>query len=645
MPVPLRVLIVEDAPDDAELIVMHLIADGFQPQWTQVQTEREYRAALEAQPDLILADWSLPQFSGLAALRIMQERGQDTPFIIVSGSIGEEAAVEALRQGAHDYVLKDRPARLGQAVRRALAEKQERAARRRVEESLRESEARFRAFVNATNDLVFIKDHQLRYLAVNQAMAAFMQRQPTDSIGRTDADLLPPDLAAQCRASDRRALDARALVVAEESSSGRVFESTKFPVPLADGQVGVGAIIRDITERKQAEEQRAAMLRFQNEMLDTPAIWIDTLDAAGNITFWNRGAERISGYMRNEVMGHARVWDWLYPARAERERAFARAMAIIQQGERVEDFETTIRRKDGESRIISWYSTNLCDEAGQIVGSIAVGADVTGRKQAEQKLQQTLDELAQSNAELERFAYVASHDLQEPLRMVSNFVQLLTERYRGQLDADADEFIGFAVDGAQRMGQLINDLLAYSRIGTRSQPFQPTDVGTILEDALWNLSFAIQEAGATVTHDPLPTVLADPTQLRQLFQNLIGNALKFRGSEPPRIHVAAEMMRTTGDEKRDAERPAHPTSYSEPSPSEWVFAVRDNGIGIAPEHYDRIFGVFQRLHSHSEYPGTGIGLAVCKRVVERHGGRIWVESQVGCGTTFYFTLPAVVEPA
>jgi light-regulated signal transduction histidine kinase (bacteriophytochrome) len=255
-----------------------------------------------------------------------------------------------------------------------------------------------------------------------------------------------------------------------------------------------------------------------------------------------------------------------------------------------------------------------------------VGAvqDITDRKKAELVIQKSREELAEkaaelarSNAELEQFAYVASHDLQEPLRMVASYVQLIERRYKGQLDADADEFIQYAVEGSNRMQSLIQDLLLYSRVGSRGKDFVATDVGEALQVAKQNLEIAIEESGAQVTNDRLPLARADPAQLGQLFQNLIANAIKFRGDKPPEVHVSGQAN------------------------GKWCeIVVKDNGIGIDPQYFDRIFLIFQRLHSRADYPGTGIGLAVCKRIVERHGGKIWVESKPGEGAAFHFTVPS-----
>lgn len=253
--------------------------------------------------------------------------------------------------------------------------------------------------------------------------------------------------------------------------------------------------------------------------------------------------------------------------------------------------------------------------------------EINERKQVEEQLRQSQDELEvrvaqrtlqleQSNRQLEQFAYVASHDLQEPLRMVSGYLQLIDRRYRDQLDTDGREFMQFAVDGASRMQQLIRDLLSYSRIETKGRPFALVDLAATLAQTLTNLQVLIDESQAVITHDPLPALMGDTTQLGQLLQNLLANAIKFRGKAPPRIHLRVE-----------------------PADDEWRFAVQDNGIGFEPQYAERIFLIFQRLHTRESYPGTGIGLAICKRIVERHGGKIWVESTPGVGSTFYFSLP------
>ncbi len=251
-----------------------------------------------------------------------------------------------------------------------------------------------------------------------------------------------------------------------------------------------------------------------------------------------------------------------------------------------------------------------------VVTAMSLASVVTERRRVHVMLERQAAELARSNAELEQFAYVASHDLQEPLRTVTNFTQLLAKRYRGRLDRDADDFIQYIVGGTVRMAQLIDDLLDYSRAGRADQPMQPTDCGGALAQAVANLDLSIRESGAVVRRDGLPTVIGNPSLLTQLFQNLIGNAIKFRGADRPEIRVSAGRR---GDE--------------------WLFSIKDNGIGIAPQYAERIFVIFQRLHGRNEYPGTGVGLAICKRIVARHGGRIWVESEPGRGSTFYFTLP------
>jgi light-regulated signal transduction histidine kinase (bacteriophytochrome) len=273
-------------------------------------------------------------------------------------------------------------------------------------------------------------------------------------------------------------------------------------------------------------------------------------------------------------------------------------------------------RANGEQQWIKWELRPWTDSLGEISGLIVSTEVITERRKAKEKLEQLNEKLLHSNRDLEQFAYVASHDLQEPLRAVNSYAQLLTQKYEGHLDAKADKYLGYIMEGATRMQQLINDLLEFSRVGTHGKNLQGIDTEVILSQVLADLKVAIAESQAVVTHDPLPTVIGDEIQLIQLFQNLIGNAIKFCQDKPPRVHISTEQKQ-----------------------KEWVFEVRDNGIGMESEFFERIFTLFQRLHSRTEYPGTGIGLAVCKKIVERHGGQIWVESTLGEGTTFYFSIP------
>jgi light-regulated signal transduction histidine kinase (bacteriophytochrome) len=245
----------------------------------------------------------------------------------------------------------------------------------------------------------------------------------------------------------------------------------------------------------------------------------------------------------------------------------------------------------------------------------AAARDVTQRRLSEQSLQQKSEELERSNRELEQLAYVASHDLQEPLRVVTSNVQLLARRYEDRLDKDGNEFIGFALEGASRMKSLLADLFAYSQISSQGKKLAPVSLDDVVGRVIDNLHLMIDTFGATITHDALPVVIGDDLQLLQLFQSLIGNSIKFRSHEPPRIHIGAR-----------------------PVGERWLFFVRDNGIGIDPQYTERVFVLFQRLHSLEKYPGTGVGLAIARRIIERHGGRIWVDSEPGKGATFYFNL-------
>ncbi|MEW6299160.1 MAG: PAS domain S-box protein, partial [Thermodesulfobacteriota bacterium] len=380
------------------------------------------------------------------------------------------------------------------------------------------------------------------------------------------------------------------------------------------GELCTLTVARDVTERQQMEAAlRESEARFR-ATFEQAAVGMAQASVDRRWLLVNQRLCEILGYPREELLTRT-FHDLTHPEDLPTDLETVRRLLAGELSSY--SLEKRYRRKDGT---LVWVHLTVSLVEATPPYFIAVIEDITARKQMEEALVRQAEELRRSNDELQQFAYVASHDLQEPLRMVSTYVELLAKRYRGQLDADADEFIGYAVEGAQRMKALIDGLLAYSRVESQGRALQPTDSEAVFQRVLTDLQPAIAESGATITHEPLPAVRADAVQLGQVLQNLLSNALKFRGTAPPSIHVAAQ---------RDG--------------AFWRFAVRDNGIGIDPRYAQRIFQMFQRLHTRGKYPGTGIGLAICKRIIERHGGRIWVESEPGTGATFFFTLPAPTE--
>ena len=357
------------------------------------------------------------------------------------------------------------------------------------------------------------------------------------------------------------------------------------------------------TERKRMEEVLRESEAKYSALVENSRDGIVILQG-GVMKFVNTASLEIVGYTPEELLGI----DFLKMVTPEDREMVMKRYADRMAGKEVPSiYEMALIRKDGITVPVEVNATFINYEGRP--ADLVVIRDITERKRAE-------EELRRSNQELEHFAYIASHDLQEPLRMVSSYTQLLAQRYKDKLDADADEFIHYVEDGVSRMRALINGLLVYSRVGTSGAAFELTDCEAAFDCALTNLQVAVDGSGAVITHHPLPVVMADASQLTQVFQNLIGNAIKFCSQELPRIHVAAE-----------------------PRGNEWLFSIRDNGIGIDPQYHDRIFDMSQRLHSRTEYSGSGLGLAICDKVVKRHGGRIWVESQTGKGATFYFTIP------
>ncbi|MBF0094510.1 MAG: PAS domain S-box protein [Alphaproteobacteria bacterium] len=480
--------------------------------------------------------------------------------------------------------------------------------RRRAEDALHASEQRLRLLLDAVGEGIYGLDRDGRCVFVNPAAERMLGWSSRDLIGsklhglihhtRSDGSHYPPE---ECPVHSTYITGARREVKGEIfwRQDGSCFPVEYLATPIMDGNELTGAVsvFRDVTERLRAQEGLRRERDFTRWVIDSlPGVFF-ALTSDGRFDLWNRSLEKISGYDAGEI------------GRMELSALFEHdERDFVTEG--VVEAEILLVTKGGK-RIPYFFSGRRMPpvDGSKLVG---MGVDISQRRVVEEKLRQ-------SNQELEAFAYVASHDLQEPLRVVTGFVQLLNREYKGKLGEDADEYIGFIVDGAHRMQNQIRDLLEFSRVGTQGKTFEGVDLEQVVDEALLNLHPRIEEAQAVLSRDPLPTVMADRQQMIRLFQNLIGNALKYRKpNATPSIRVGARFEGGT-----------------------WVFFVRDNGIGIASQYFERIFMIFQRLHARDEYEGTGIGLAVCKKIVERHGGKIWLTSEPGEGTTFFFTLNGV----
>jgi len=500
-------------------------------------------------------------------------------------------------------------------------------ARREADGALRESEERYRRTFELAGSGVAHIALDRKFIRVNRRLCEILGYPEHELIGMTGREISHPgdlDVINSQRAKLYAGEIDRVRVEKRYVRKDRSIVWVAFSMVVERDQAGQPsyeiAIFDDITERRRAEAAvRESEERFRS-LTQLSSDWYWEQDAQFGLTFMSRRMGERTGLDASAYLGRKR---WDQPALNLTDADWASHRAQLERHEPFRDFEMERPNPTGGTRWISVSGEPIFDQAGVFRGYRGVGSDITERKRAEAELRRAHDEVAhkaeeleRSNAELEQFAYVASHDLQEPLRMVSSYTQLLTKRYGERFDGDAKEFMHYIVDGAARMKQLIEDLLAYSRVGTKGKEFKPVSAEAPLRKAITNLRAAIDESSAAVTWDPLPAVDADEVQLAQLFQNLIGNALKFRGPGVPRIHVAAA--------DRDGD---------------WHLTVADNGIGIEPQYFERIFMLFQRLHTMGDYPGTGIGLAICKKVVERHGGRIWVSSTPGEGSQFHFTLP------
>lgn len=483
--------------------------------------------------------------------------------------------------------------------------------RRVLEEALRISEEQYRMLLDGIRDhAIFMIDPQGRIVSWNAGAERIKGYRADEIIGRNFSCFFsrediergrPQEILRMTAASGRYA--EQGMRVRKDGS--QFFASVTFTAlrDPAGNLRGFSEFSHDLTERRESEAKYRALLEAAPDAMVV-------VNQGGEIVLLNIQAEKQFGYRRDELLGQevSAIIPTGFAERLIADDLRSAADALAQQiGTGI---ELTARRKDGSPFPIEIMLSPLESAEGILV--TAAIRDISVRKKAEAELR----ELSRSNTDLAQFAYVASHDLQEPLRIVASCTQLLAERYKGKLDADADTTIAFAVDGANRMRRLIQDLLVYSQVAAKKEELHDISSEHALQEAVTNLSGAIEHSGAEITHDSLPRVLGDDRQLAQLFQNLISNAIKYQGSNVPQIHISAA---------RECN-------------NKWIFSVKDNGIGIDSQYFERIFGVFQRLHKRAEFPGTGIGLAICMKIVERHGGRIWVESQLGIGSEFHFVL-------
>jgi PAS domain S-box-containing protein len=521
----------------------------------------------------------------------------------------------------------------------------------------------FRVLFESWPGAYLVLDPELVIMAVSDAHLAATMTRRSDVIGRVVFDAFPdnPDApeadgVARLRVSldqvrQHRVADTMAVQQYDVRRAGsQEFETRYWSVvnsPVLDHDRNLVYIINraeDVTEYIGLKERRARQqpveeklqvhveqmeaeilarvldVQVTNRELRRVAVIVENADdailtttVAGIVTSWNAGAEKLYGYSGQEMLGQP--GSVLVPREcADEARAMVEETVSVRKAVRL---DTVRLRKNGTLVDVSVTVTPIVDAAGEVIEVAAIARDMTERKRTENSLVERSRQLERSNQELEQYAYVASHDLQEPLRKMASFCQLLARRYQGQLDKQADQYIAYVVDGARRMQEMINDLLTFSRVGRPLAVTAEVDCNQVVERARTDLATAIEESGASImVTGTLPTVRGEWARLVQLFENLIGNGIKFHGKEPPRVDISAV-----------------------PEGTGWRFAVADNGIGIEPQYADRIFALFQRLHSRAEYPGTGIGLAVCKKIVEGYGGTLRFDSRPDEGTTFYWTMP------
>jgi PAS domain S-box-containing protein len=585
-------------------------------------------------PDVILSDHGLPAFDGFTALAIAKSKLPDVPFIFVTGSLGEETAIETFKSGATDYVLKSRLSNLGPAVMRALAQANERRRRKEAEEELRRSEECFRTLVESVRDYaIYMLDAEGRVATWNSGAERIEGYEAEEVIGKPFSIFFSPEEVQSGK--PQQVLQAAATEGRYEEEGWRTrkdgsrYWSQVVYAAVRDDNgrlTGFAKVARDITDRKRAlEELRRSEELFRKLVEGVQDYAICMLDADGRVISWNTASERIEGYQHEEIVGQH--FSYVFSNEDKERGKPEEALKQAQRNGRFEG-EVWLVRKDGSGYWANIVLTPLRDADGKITGYSEVIRDITERKrhqeqfrrfnaELERRVVQRTAELEAANKELESFSYSVSHDLRAPLRHIDGFVEMLQRVAAPRLDPDCCSMLKTIDDSAKRMDRLIQDLLTFSRSGRTEMLRTRVNMATLIEKICHDLRPEIGQRKVVWAINPLPEVDADPVLLRQILVNLLSNAIKYTR---PLSEARIEMGACDNEE-------------------EHVFFVKDNGVGFDPQYASKLFGVFQRLHPAREFEGTGIGLAIVRRIISRHGGRTWAESALGKGATFYFTLP------
>jgi PAS domain S-box-containing protein len=660
------VLIVDDTLTNLEVLFDSLINADF-----KILVAEDGESAIDtanyALPDLILLDILMPDIDGFETFRRLKANHAtaDIPVIFMTALSETVDKVKGFTLGAVDYITK--PFQQEEVLARVQTHLRLRQLTKQLQEQMAREQAiraeaeaeRSRAtnILESITDGFFALDQEWRFTYLNPQAEPLLQRKRDDLLGRKIWDEFPEAIHSSFYQKYHRAATQRISVEFEEFYPPL---NAWFAVHAYPAKNGISVYFQDITARRMAQEelqrqyQRSQLfaevtLKIRqslnlNEILQTAVTEVQKILQADRVLIYQLRADGSGSGVAEEVLpGWSPVLGKKFPEEVfpteyrepyrqgrirnipdvtdQKEHVPPCLIEFVQQFQvkaklvvpiliKSELWGLLIAHQCADPRFWTRFEAELLQQLAD-----QIGIAITQGQLLEQETRQR-QELGRSNADLQQFAYIASHDLQEPLRMITSYLQLLERRYKDRLDENASEFIAYAVEGAARMKTLINDLLAYSRVGTHGRPFEQVDCTASVKQAIANLKLSIAESQATITWDELPEIVADSTQLTQLFQNLISNAIKFRSADPPTIHISA-------------------VSQAE----NWLFRVQDNGIGIEPQYADRIFVIFQRLHNRTEYPGTGIGLAICKKIIERHDGNIWIESEPGKGSTFCFTIP------